>query len=533
MPPRRTMPLLVAIALIAALGFRASGMARAQPGGFAPSRHFELSDTVQIDRADNVVRGNLERARAYLAARRWSEAVETYRLVMENSGGMLMGVTPRRFISVREYCQLQLAAAPRGPGTLSPPRRSLGAAVVRARNRGPRSPILAERRRAGFRQPLGRPGALGPGRDGLGVGRLCRGPLVLGANHSRRPVGGRGLVGLSRQPARFGGRSRAVGVGFDPGRLDGPGPLPSWPISRICIPAARGPLGGREVNYVEALRTMLAESAAWPKPKRDPDWPTFAGSPARNRESADAADVADVAWRLPLVKSPGARHSADGVDRRAAAGRQLVPVELLPHCDRPSGAGGQRSARSWRSTCTPVSRPGAASIRRSIAIRWKTTLPLRAPRRQLGSPRYTLTAAGGKLYARMGSAVTTAAGSRGEPFHGGCLVCLDLEAQGRLLWKIAAEEGWAFEGSPLAARGRVRGHAPQRIRPQAHVACFDAAERQPALAAFRLCCRDARPRRCYYESTHNLLTLVRDTIYYNTNLAPWPPQRPPTGRSDG
>ena len=85
----------------------------AQPGAFVPNSQFELSDTVQIDRADQVVRGNLERAKAYLAARQWSAAVETYRQVMENSGRMLIGVTQQRFISVRDYCHLQLAAAPR------------------------------------------------------------------------------------------------------------------------------------------------------------------------------------------------------------------------------------------------------------------------------------------------------------------------------------------------------------------------------------------------------------------------------------
>jgi len=30
----------------------------------------------------------------------------------------------------------------------------------------------------------------------------------------------------------------------------------------------------------------------------------------------------------------------------------------------------------------------------------------------------------------------------------GNLICLDLAAEGRLLWKITPEEGWAFEGTP-------------------------------------------------------------------------------------
>ena len=91
--PRRIASPLLAILLTGLLASDRAGIARAQPGAFVPNTHFELSDTVQVDRADNVVRGNLERAKAYLAARQWSEAIETYRQVMENSGAMLVGVT--------------------------------------------------------------------------------------------------------------------------------------------------------------------------------------------------------------------------------------------------------------------------------------------------------------------------------------------------------------------------------------------------------------------------------------------------------
>ena len=59
-----------------------------------------------------------------------------------------------------------------------------------------------------------------------------------------------------------------------------------------------------------------------------------------------------------------------------------------------------------------------------------------------------------RLFARMGSPVTGQPQRRHDGPRPGYLVCLDLAAEGRLLWKIEPEEGWAFEGSPVAdARG--------------------------------------------------------------------------------
>ena len=46
------------------------------------------------------------------AAWPWDEAVETLRLVMENSQDKLLAVTERRYVGLRDYCHLQLATLP-------------------------------------------------------------------------------------------------------------------------------------------------------------------------------------------------------------------------------------------------------------------------------------------------------------------------------------------------------------------------------------------------------------------------------------
>jgi len=136
----------------------------------------------------------------------------------------------------------------------------------------------------------------------------------------------------------------------------------------------------------------------------------------------------------------------------------------------------------------------------------------------LGVPRHTLTVCEGRLFARLGSSVT--ARPLGSTVHlaSGSLVALDLAAEGRLLWKYVPEEGWAVEGAPLARGGDVYVALRRNdVRPQAHVACLEA--RSGGLRWRRFVCAAETPaRNTLHESTHNLLTLDGDRLYYNTNL---------------
>ncbi|MGH7192204.1 MAG: hypothetical protein ACREJM_01580, partial [Candidatus Saccharimonadales bacterium] len=73
---------------------------------------FELSEAVQVDEAEAAARTHLEQVKALLANQQWDEAVETLRQVTENHGGKVLAVSPWRFISVRDYCHLQIASLP-------------------------------------------------------------------------------------------------------------------------------------------------------------------------------------------------------------------------------------------------------------------------------------------------------------------------------------------------------------------------------------------------------------------------------------
>ena len=89
--------------------------AQAQIRFTAPSSQFELSETVQFDRADGAALAHLERAKACLAEHQWDEAVETLRQVMENAEGKLLAVTPWRYVNLSDACQCSWPPCRRRP----------------------------------------------------------------------------------------------------------------------------------------------------------------------------------------------------------------------------------------------------------------------------------------------------------------------------------------------------------------------------------------------------------------------------------
>ncbi len=118
----------------------------------------------------------------------------------------------------------------------------------------------------------------------------------------------------------------------------------------------------------------------------------------------------------------------------------------------------------------------------------------------------------------MGSQVTTRPVESYES-QTGTLICLDLNAEGRLLWKIAPDdEKWAFEGAPLVDGTDVYvAMRKSDVRPQAHVACFDG---ETGRRRWRTMISSAETPAGgnAEELTHNLLTLEQGVLYANTNL---------------
>jgi outer membrane protein assembly factor BamB len=516
---------------VAVVGFLASaqvaGNLRAQLGRFgvgaAPGSRFELSETVRIDRADNTVRTALDRVEQYLADQQWQEAVDSLCEVMEQSGTKLLGVTDRRFVSVRDYCHLQLASLP--PEALALYRSRVDPSARKWYEEGinghDRRPLQEVVERA-FSSRWGDDALYALGEMALESGDYATARSYWQKCLPVDPPADASPTWLCVPDTDLelaAVRARLVLASILEGSLDRAREELAA-MSRLH-PDARGRFGGVEVDYVEALSSLLAEAAAWPEPPAEPDWPTFGGSPLRNAVAPTCVDLAEVSWRVPLRPTVPASPSIWGSDtptRRVAedaraplsyhpvlagdlvlANNQVEIVAFDVHTGEP--AWGAPDGRIYRD---PFDEEVHA---------------LYNPPANLGVPRFTMTVFDGRLYARMGSAVTSRPREPEFARGSGYLVCLDLEAQGRLVWKIMPpEKGLSFEGSPVTDGADV--YVAMRrsdIQPQAHVACFEASSGRLRWRQF-LCAAETPARGMLHETTHNLLTLDRDTIYVNTNL---------------
>lgn len=292
-------------------------------------------------------------------------------------------------------------------------------------------------------------------------------------------------------------------------------------------PEARGRLAGREANYVQALGSLLAASRDWPPQPAGDDWPTFAGSPERNAIAPKSIEIqGGSVWpevKLPksTVSDPGGPLNFGYRPRRVAEDNN-VPLSYYPVVSGRLALFNTQYEIFARDLATgqPAWEQLADQPLGQIYRSQDPQVDHHGRFVMLGAQRYTMTAQGELLFARMGSPVTTTAAElplRGKP---GYLVCLDLARQGKLLWELRPEENWAFEGAPVSDGSRAyvamrrSEAAPQ---PQAHVACLDARTGRMLWRRY-LCSAETRARGEVDECTHNLLTLAHGVLYCNTNL---------------
>jgi outer membrane protein assembly factor BamB len=135
-----------------------------------------------------------------------------------------------------------------------------------------------------------------------------------------------------------------------------------------------------------------------------------------------------------------------------------------------------------------------------------------------GVPRHTLTVSDGILYGRIGRIATTRGDTRtGSPADR--LVGLDLRRDAALQFSARPEDAaWAFDGVPVGDGRRVfvaMRHSD--VTPGAYVACFDVSTGNQ-LWRTSIGSADTPAAGLGDEITHNLLTLVGDRIFFNTNL---------------
>lgn len=491
-----------------------AGLALAPPGATA-------ADEVRLDRVDNAVRARLERVEALSADRKWDEVVDILRILAETPDAGLMAISERRFVGLRDWCQMRLAVLP--PEALKLYRGQVDPVARQWYEQG-----IAKRDRRLLQQVVDRAFAGSYGDDALmalGEMNLESGDYAAARRCWRRilpPEKSAASDTLSPfypdtnlDPAAV--RARLVLASILDGRKDR-ARAELAQFARL-YPNAKGRLGQRRGKYVDLLKSLLTESATWPAAPSDHNWTTFAGNPRRNRVAAPLSNVGSVVWRIPL--SDGAGVSGTRVSPRP---RGEGPGVRASHVSPlPPGEGPGVRALSFH----PVLSDKLLMVNthgKILAVRLDDGRPAwgRSPTIYRGelagvktssanvvpTPRFTMTVFRHRLYARMGS----------PGADGSVEVCLDLAAQGRLLWKIEPEDGWAFEGSPLADdRGVYVAMRRLGVRTQAFVACLELDTGRTRWRRF-VCGAETPAQSALSECSHNLLTLAEGTIYFNTNL---------------
>lgn len=287
-------------------------------------------------------------------------------------------------------------------------------------------------------------------------------------------------------------------------------------VLRKLAPLAAGRLGGQRGNFAERLQQLSAESQTWPAKPEETDWPTFGGSPRRTRHIATDVDPGgSPLWQLPLPTQAwvdpvgGANRLRIGEDANRLLSFHPVVIDNLVLLGSDDQAIDMLAVdlHTGAMVFRGVPEPTASS-----AYDNRTTRIV---------PRFTLSGAGGRLFAQVaGHDVDTSRGRR--PNLHSRLVALDVRAEGKLLFDVQLEaptwEGdWSFEGSPVCddAYCYAAVRRLDAVRAESHVACFDA--RNGALCWRQFICAAQSLGGDHREIPNNLLALDEGVLYYNTN----------------
>jgi len=521
----------------------------------------------------------LRNASAHVRDGQWAEAIDIYRRVIDQFGDILArlpneesappGDLARDWaatkgwglnVRVRSYCNLLLA-------TLPPEGRALYRSRVDAQAEGWYRRGAAERDRASLRKVVEQAFCSSRGDDALNLlgdlafqdGRFAE---ALGAYRQLvpdRPGEALGLVhpdpdvDLARVAAKKLLCRAALGE-------DAPTPADLEAFA-AAYPKARGKLAGREGPLVKDVAAALAADHLAPPVQLDGRWPTFAGASSRSKVAPGTIDVGSFQWRYKLEpvqagrvmnQMMGMRHGF-GAPAPAPAGDPIPayhPIILNDQVviaddhqiaafnlnDRPEPQDGKEAAVevAWRHDATQGKTPSARGA-------------------TVGAARYTLTASGDRVYARLGDPPANPGrgmgmGGMGMGMGGmmsgvpaSYIVAVQRSTEGKVLWRRAAVEvelphrgaeagarRVSFEGTPVAdARGVYVALTDAGPMTATYVACLDA---ETGAARWSRYVGEAQVQApnpggmmgmgmlSEVESGSRLLSLDGPTVYYQTNL---------------
>jgi outer membrane protein assembly factor BamB len=527
------------------------------------SAEIELS-APHVDAISGTTSARLEQARALAAGRNWDEAVDIFRELAADSSGRVVALDKDRYVSLRSYCNLQLSRLP-AEGLAAYRRRvdALAQSLYRdgLANRDDR--LLHRVVDEFFCSSWGDDALMALGELALERGdyELARSSWEQISPTLRSPDGMPAWLALrnidlkSKWPEverRWNVREKPAGWLVYPdtnvdladvrARLvlasiragDLQRAALELEVLRWLHPDASGQFGGQNESYVGALERLLVSAREWALVATQADWPTFAGSPARNKIAPTLARELAPAWKQPISLQPakydrGAPWMRNAGDPRevvlikpeAAARESQRPLSCFPIvADGTIVFADEMGARAVDlGTGRPVITSDGLLYHNMSTDENRIQIPAMATAGVVqGVPRLTMTMADGIAYARVGVLATSHA-QASQTNAQDRIIGLDLRREGLLTFTATREEeGWAFDGAPVCDARRVFvAMRHNDVTPHAYVACFDAAT-GARLWRTSIGAADTPAGGIGDEITHNLLTLVENRIYFNTNL---------------
>jgi len=509
----------IALVVLGTICFSAKiSLAQPEQQGALP----KFRESVSLD-VNNAVLKKMGSVRDFLAEKQWEDAVDILIQISDEYGDSLYPESTGRYLRVSEYCQNLLAAFPRE------------AIVIYREKVDPRAQRWFEQALAeSSEQPLlnivDQALMSSYGDDALyRLGEMAweRGALSQARASWRKliPVADAGQQG--RDPGVFVYPDTDLPVSDILARLilvsffEGDFQRAQFELGvfQERYPQASGTLAGKQGNLVVLLSAILADRALVSLPATRPEMQTFAGHQTRNYRAKKKVDVGAIEWsfRIPTTWTPE-------FIRKPSFGQRMppgcFPVVYREHVFFNDAE--RIYALNWKSglPAWSVDKESSPIIYPSV-MEGAPRIPFRPV---VGVPRFTMTIAEGRLYARMGTPVTSVAKDERLGLFSD-LVCLDLDQeQGKLLWKISSSQlreqnfVWSLEGAPVVSGSRLfvvlhRGFPEV----QTNVACFST-ETGELLWNQKVCLALRNIEEGVNYISHLLLTLAEGQLYLSTDM---------------
>lgn len=530
---------------------------------------------ISVDLPNNTVLARLDRVDALIEAQQWQDAVETIRSAMEDGNESVILVGPerpdgfRRYLSLRDYCQMRLARlAHLAPDAFDYYRSLVDARAERAWQAASQSPDTTA-----LLDVVDRFFASSSGDDALlrlGDLEVERGNWTAARRHYEQLhaqmrfwsrgdespyVDGWPTWLLTRQFRAEDQWHMALQ------RFAEPTSHSTWPVypntsidpaviaSRLVLvsilardvtraqvelelirrhsPEARGLLAGRDGNFVTTLEALLDKSKSWPSARLSEDWPTFGGGPDRRHVIPANFQMAQTPrWQRPLLRRSALGSRVAQVEQRVGE-----PVDAL--LGYHAVVVGDRVIVQTGNEQDVIVCYGLTDGDLIFGREDTTTIDAEEPDVSDHSPvelpkTFSLSASESRVFARLDSTIDEAIASR--------LVAFDIQRQGKLTFDRsldgpAWDGDWRFGSAPLLADGRVfvTVRRTDPVGTAIHVACFD--ETDGELIWRRKVCGGTAVQFLSSAATpHTLLSFSEDTIYCNTHLGAIAAMRAHDGR---